>query len=499
MERYEGKLHSKSNATSILKERKDSIRALTQGLAKIPPHAREVEEAVLGALLIEKSVMVVVSSIVQPCYFYDDRNVRVFEAMQRLATKNSPIDLITVSNELRTTAELELCGGLPYLVELTNKVNSAANVEFHARIISEYALKRGLISVGCEIEKFAYEDSSDVFVLLDKIQTQLIEISKFTIRADAKPLGSYKEGFKQQVLAARLLGGISGVATGFSELDMYTSGWQKGHLIIMAGRPGMGKTLSLIQMAKNGAKHFGVRSIIFELEMSGQQLFNRVVSSEEQVTNAQIKRGEVTDEQLDRVMSNPFLDTDNILVDDFSDVDIITLRAKLIKYITEHKVQICWIDYLQLMDGEGNNREQIISKISRALKKMAKDFQIPIVALAQLSRNVEQRGGDKIPQLSDLRESGSLEQDADMVIFNYRPEYYKIEQDEQGHDVKNKIMFRIGKHRDGALGDVWLHCDLANSTICDLDAIPAVKHNPIALPANINGAAAFEHKKETPF
>lgn len=499
------RLKRKSRANDTIKERSDSIKAITQGLAKIPPHAREVEEAVLGALMIEKSALLNVSEILRPEYFYDDRNVRIYEAMQRLSASSAPIDLITLSNELRNTAELEIVGGLPYLVELTNKVNSAANIEFHARIIAEYAMKRALIAVGADIDRFAFEDSTDVFMLMDKLQQDLFSISEKSIRRNYASMASIMTQALTELEARKNhVDGLTGVPSGFTELDKITNGWQKSDLIIVAARPGMGKTAFVVSAARNAAVEFNKGVAIFSLEMASVQLVNRLISSEAEITSEKLKTGKLEEYEWHQLHNRiPKLNSAPIFIDDTPALSLLELRSKCRKLKAQYDIQMIIIDYLQLMSGDksqsgpGGNREQEISSISRGLKALAKELQVPVIALSQLSRSVETRGGDKRPQLSDLRESGAIEQDADMVIFLYRPAYYKIEQDETGRDVSNLGEVIIAKHRSGSLDSAWLkfigqytkftnNDDLGSNTF-------GSSMNSLSIPSSINGLASFEN------
>ncbi|MFN8438202.1 MAG: replicative DNA helicase [Cytophagales bacterium] len=498
------RLVRKSRANDIIKEKTDAIKALTHGLAKIPPHAQEVEEAVLGALMIEKHALLNVSEILRPEYFYDDRNVRIYEAIQRLSANSAPIDLITVSNELRNTAELELVGGLPYLVELTNKVNSAANIEFHARIIAEYAMKRSIIAIGTDIEKLAYEDATDVFLLMDQLQRDLFSISEKSIRRNYASMASIMTQALQELeIRKNHVDGLTGVPSGFADLDKLTNGWQKSDLIIVAARPGMGKTAFVVSAARNAAVEFNKGVAIFSLEMASVQLVNRLISAEAEISSEKLKTGKLEDYEWHQLHNRVTkLTNAPIFIDDTPALSLLELRAKCRKLKAQYDIQMVIIDYLQLMSGDKSgggaqgNREQEISSISRGLKQLAKELSVPVIALSQLSRSVETRGGDKRPQLSDLRESGAIEQDADMVIFLYRPAYYKIEQDETGRDVSNLGEVIIAKHRSGSLDSVWLKFVGQYTKFANNDEFGASTFvsslASLSIPSGINGLSAFD-------
>jgi replicative DNA helicase len=504
------RLKRQSRSNDILKDKSDSIRAITKGLAKVPPHAREVEEAVLGALMIEKNALLNVSEILRPEYFYDDRNIRIYEAIQRLSAESAPIDLITVSAELRNTAELEIVGGLPYLVELTNKVNSAANIEFHARIIAEYAMKRELISVGSDIEKYAYEDSTDVFNLMDKLQQDLFSISEKSIRRNYASMASIMTQALSELEARKnQADGLTGVPSGFSDLDKITNGWQKSDLIIVAARPGMGKTAFVVSAARNAAVEFNKGVAIFSLEMASVQLVNRLISAEAEISSEKLKTGKLEDYEWHQLHNKiGRLNNAPIFIDDTPALSLLELRAKCRKLKAQYDISMIIIDYLQLMSGDksgggaSGNREQEISSISRGLKQLAKELGVPVIALSQLSRSVEQRGGDKRPQLSDLRESGAIEQDADMVIFLYRPAYYKIEQDETGRDVSNLGEVIIAKHRSGSLDSAWIKFVGQYTKFTNNDELGAATFtstlNNLSIPSSINGLSAFDDSASSP-
>ncbi|MAN86493.1 MAG: replicative DNA helicase [Algoriphagus sp.] len=432
-------------------------------LGKVPPQAVDLEEAVLGALMLEKDALTNVIDILKVESFYKDAHKVIFQAILDLFTDSQPIDLLTVTSQLRKNGALEIAGGAFYVTELTSKVASAANIEYHARIITEQAIKRELISIASEIQKDAFEDTTDVFELLDKMEQSLFEISEKNIRKNYSDMKSImREAIAEMESKKHQKDGLTGVPSGFTALDRVTSGWQKSDLVIIAARPAMGKTAFVLSVLRNAAVDHSRPVAIFSLEMSSVQLVNRLISSEAELDSEKIKKGSLAEhEWAQLVHKTAKLSKAPLFVDDTPALSILELRAKCRKLKAQHDIQMIVIDYLQLMSGDskgggnGGNREQEIASISRALKKIAKELAIPVIALSQLSRAVETRGGDKRPQLSDLRESGAIEQDADMVMFLYRPEYYGITEDE-GMSTQGVGEVIIAKHRIGSLDTVKL-------------------------------------------
>ncbi|MEM7551784.1 MAG: replicative DNA helicase [Bacteroidota bacterium] len=435
-------------------------------LGKLPPQAVDLEEAVLGALMLEKDALTAVIDILKPESFYKEQHVEIYRAIVELFNKSEPVDLLTVTQELRESAKLEMVGGAYRITELTTKVNSAANIEFHARIISEQAIKRELIRISSEMQKNAFEDTTDVFDLLDSTEQALFSISESHIKKNYADMRSIMtEAIKEIEARKKHKDGLTGVPSGFTALDRVTSGWQKSDLIIIAARPGMGKTAFVVSAMRNASVDFEKPVAIFSLEMSSVQLVNRLISAEAELESEKIKKGNLAEYEWQQLITKTARLSDSpIFIDDTPALSILELRAKCRRLKQQHDIQMIIIDYLQLMSGEGSrlgsgsagNREQEIASISRALKNIAKELEVPVIALSQLSRAVETRGGDKRPQLSDLRESGSIEQDADMVMFLYRPEYYGITEDEMGHPTNNLGEVIIAKHRNGSLDTVKL-------------------------------------------
>lgn len=446
--------------------RKPSVDLSTMVYGKIPPQAKELEEAVLGAIMLEKSAFDTVVEILKPECFYLEGHQRIYRAMQALAQKSQPIDILTVVEELKTREELEIVGGPYFVTKLTNSVVSSANIETHSRIILQKFIQRELIRISGEIIGDAYEDSTDVFDLLDDAESKLFEITNSHLRKNFDSIDSVLVKTIQRIEDMRSKQDqISGVPSGFPSLDKITYGWQPTDLIILAARPAVGKTAFALNLARNAALNSVKPTPVafFSLEMSSAQLVQRILSAESEIFMEKIARGRLEDHEMkqlykkgiDRLAKAP------IYIDDTPALNIFELRAKCRRLKNKHNLGFIIIDYLQLMSGAGDNkngnREQEISQISRALKGLAKELQVPIIALSQLSRAVESRKeGEKIPQLSDLRESGAIEQDADMVMFLYRPEYYGITANEMGESNKGETHVKIAKHRNGSLDTVKL-------------------------------------------
>ncbi|MFT4062600.1 MAG: replicative DNA helicase [Edaphocola sp.] len=434
---------------------------------KIPPQAKELEEAVLGAILLEKDKLSDVLEILPtPDCFYEPAHQRIFEAIKRLPEKGQVVDLLTVTEELRRSDELELVGGAYYLTKLTMNVVTSAHVLAHARIVMEKYIQRELIRICGEMITTAYEDKTDVFDLMDKAETDLFEISNNFLRKNYSSMQEIIVDTLEQIAQAREeKDDVTGVPSGYPSLDAITGGWQKSDLIILAARPAVGKTAFALNLAMNAAmdKHKPRGVAVFSLEMGNTQIVKRMLSCVTQVRLENISRGRLEDFEFAQIQQRMEpLAKAPIFIDDQAGLNIFELRAKCRRLKTKNDIGMVIIDYLQLMQGsdKAGNREQEISKISRELKMMAKELDIPVLALSQLSRAVETRGGGdkgKIPQLSDLRESGAIEQDADMVMFIYRPEYYGIANDETtGQPFDGETHINIAKHRNGRLDTVKL-------------------------------------------
>ncbi|MEY4874882.1 MAG: hypothetical protein RL708_31 [Bacteroidota bacterium] len=450
------------NPNTRFKQYKNADANLSQFVfGKVPPQARDLEEAVLGAVMLEKDALPSFVDFLKPEAFYVEAHQLIYKAILRLFDKSQPIDILTVAEELRKTGELDVVGGAYYVTELTNRVATAANVEFHARIISQKFIQRELIRTSTEIVRDAYEDTTDVFELLDKSEKSLFDITNQNMRRGYADVGSLMEQATKEILAAaQHQDKLTGVASGFINLDRITGGWQRSDLVIVAARPGMGKTSFVLSMARNAAMMANKPVALFSLEMSSLQLTTRLMAAEASLPIEKLRKGNLAQYELAQLESKVReLSDAPIFIDDTPALNIFELRAKARRLKMQHGISMIIIDYLQLMSGggdnsRGGNREQEISTISRSLKNIAKELDIPVIALSQLSRAVETRGGTKRPQLSDLRESGAIEQDADMVIFLYRGDYYGIEVDENNQPIKGKTEVIIAKHRNGSLETV---------------------------------------------
>ena len=439
-------------------QRKDnSIVAEIAG--RLVPRAVEIEAAVLGALMLEKDAFAEVCDLLSPESFYEPRHVLVYQAIQGLGLSEEPIDMITVTNRLRSDGNLDKIGGPGFIASLTMNVVSAAHVETHARIVAQKYLARQLISFASSIENNAFDESNDVDDLLQEAEAKLFEISQRNLKRDVIQINPLlAKAVEQMQIASQRSSGISGLSTGFHALDKMTSGWQNSDLIIIAARPAMGKTAFVLSMALNIAMHNDPVAV-FSLEMSNLQLVNRLISNACEIPGDKIKSGNLSDLEWTQLMSRmQKLQSVPLYVDDTSGLSMMELRTKARRLVREHDVKLIIIDYLQLMTAgqKLGSREQEVSTISRSLKEMAKELNIPVIALSQLNRKLQDRGNkDKSPHLSDLRESGAIEQDADIVCFIHRPEYYtRSSVDEEGNNIKGKVEFILAKHRSGGVGTV---------------------------------------------
>lgn len=472
--------------------RKTQVDLSTMVYGKVPPQAKDLEEAVLGAIMLEKSAFDTVAEILKPECFYVEAHQRIFSAMQSLANKSQPIDILTVAEELRTKEELEMVGGAYYVTRLTNTVVSSANIDAHARIVLQKFIQRELIRISGEIIGDAYEDSTDVFDLLDDAESKLFEITNNHLRKNFDTIDSVLVKTIQRIEDLRHKNeDVTGVPSGFTALDRVTYGWQNTDLIILAARPAVGKTAFALNLARNAVMHATKQTpvALFSLEMSAGQLVQRILAAESEIWLEKIARGKLEEHEMKQLYARGIqrLAQAPLFIDDTPALNIFELRAKCRRLKNKHNIGLIIIDYLQLMSGTGenrnSNREQEISNISRNLKALAKELSVPIIALSQLSRAVEQRGakeGSRIPQLSDLRESGAIEQDADMVMFLYRPEYYDINTNAEGESIKGLTEVKIAKHRNGSLETIKLKALLHIQKFTNWDEDP---YSGLGLPA----------------
>ncbi len=448
-----------TNIRTALKNKQIQVGPNSEG--KLPPQVLDLEESVLGAIMLDKEAINTVVEILQPESFYKDSHLTIFKAMISLYTKSEPIDLLTVTQELREQGSLDMVGGAYFITQLTARLTSAANVEFHARIIQEKHIQRQLIKISNDTIRNAYEDTSDVFELLDKTERTMFELTNGLMNKQNRSIRDLLvQSLKELQKVKENSNDISGVPTGFAELDRLTSGFQKSNLIIIAARPGMGKTAFVLSIARNLGVNYKRAVAIFSLEMSSIELVNRLLSIESQIPGQTIRDGKLDSAQWEQVMTKiAVLNEAPIFIDDTPQLSVFELRAKARRLKQQHNISLLIVDYLQLMRAEQSNnkngtREQEISYISRSLKALAKELEIPVIALSQLSRDVEKRTNSKKPVLSDLRESGSIEQDADMVMFLYRPEYYHIAEFDNGESSDGMAEIIIEKHRNGSQGAI---------------------------------------------
>jgi replicative DNA helicase len=436
----------------------------------VPPQAKELEEAVLGAILLEKRAFDIAAEILKPESFYVDANQRIFKAMCFLDSNQQPIDMLTVIEALKLGEELDLVGGPYYITKLTNNVVSAANIETHARIVLQKFIQRELIRLSGETITAAYNDSTDCFDLLDQHEKTLAEITTGNIKSnftDTVMVGA--EEINRLYDLQKNPTNLTGITTGYSILNHLTGGWQPTDLIIIAGRPSVGKTALALNFLRNAATSVPVG--MFSLEMGKNQLMRRMLCAESGIWLDKLNNGKMTADELTQiVMANDRINKMKIYIDDTGGMDIYELRSKARRMVSKHKCKLIIIDYLQLMSGEGNktqNREQEISSISRKLKALAKELKVPVIALSQMSRDIEKRKGE--PMLSDLRESGAIEQDADMVIFGFRDDYQHASIGEDIGEISNGAYLKISKHRNGALDKLAFKTDMRVQTWFDLN------------------------------
>ena len=430
-------------------------------LGKLPPQSPEIEMDVLGALLLERGKDIVVLDILTPDSFYKSEHKKIFQAIQDLSTNHQPIDYHTVIDRLKKNGTLDEVGGPGFVVSLSQRVGSSAHIEYHSKIIAEKFIQRELIRVSSEIQSKAYDDSEDVDDLLEFSQQQMFDLALGSVKKDAVRMDAILDEAIQQIEDAKNReDGLSGVPSGYSSLDRITSGWQNSDMVIIAARPSMGKTAFVLSMSRNMTVNHGKSVAFFSLEMSSVQLVTRLISSETELGSEKLRSGNLKDyewQQLEHKITN--LEKARLFIDDTPAISLFELRSKCRKLKTREDIDLVIIDYLQLMTGPKEtkgNREQEVSTISRGLKAIAKELNLPIIALSQLNRSVEMRSGNKRPQLSDLRESGAIEQDADIVMFIHRPEKMGIPEDEQGNSTKGMAELIIAKHRNGAVTDVQL-------------------------------------------
>lgn len=431
-------------------------------LGKVPPQAIEIEEVILGAMMLEKDGLLLgITEIQNKEVFYKEAHQEIFAAIKSLFDQSNPVDIRTVVQELRKSGNIEKSGGALYVTELTDKVSSAANMHYHIKIIKEKWISRKVIEVSSNNLKLAYEDTTDVFELLDKTSMEFLKLNQQLTTKKADTGKAIYKASIDKLAHAMQTPGVTGITTDIPELDKITGGWQTPDLVIIAARPGMGKTAFVVSTTKHIFTDLKKPVLWFSLEMTAVQLMDRLIASESEISAAKLKKGHIDQAEYDLVLSKTqHLYSDLLMIDDTPGISIGQLRAKAIAIKLKYPdLAIIAVDYLQLMHGsknKNNSREQEVSEISSGLKALAKELGLPVLALSQLSRSVESRGGTKKPQLSDLRESGSIEQDADVVVFLYRPEYYGITEYEGGISTEGRADIIYGKNRHGPCAEVTI-------------------------------------------
>ena len=456
---------------------------------RVMPQAIDFEEATLGAMMLDNNATVIVIDQLREEMFYKESHQKIFKAIWQVFSKHDPVDLLSVSRQLRQNGTLEQVGGAYYLASLTNRVVSSANIEYYARILMEKFIQRKLIEVSTETIRNAYDNSQDVLDMLDHAEQRLFDIAEQNFHQSHQKVSELIQEVLDDLQEMKKSGEkLRGLASGFSDLDRLTNGWQKGTLNIIAARPGMGKTAFVLSMARNITVDTGKALAVFSLERSASDLVLRLISAESGFKQNQLKSGNLNDRDWGTLInSTTELANAPLIIDDTAGLSIFELRAKCRRFKQQYDIQAVIIDYLQLMtagtDMKGN-REQEISTISRSLKALSKELDIPVIALSQLNRSVESRvgaGASKRPQLSDLRESGAIEQDADIVIFIYRPEYYKLATFDDGTPSAGMAELMIAKHRNGAVRDIKLRFIADYAKFCDTETQISVP-NPEEIP-----------------
>jgi replicative DNA helicase len=484
-----------------------SVIALQQGI--LPPQSIDMEEAVLGALMIDNSALSEVIDILHKDAFYKEEHKLIFEAITKLFSDSEPIDMLTVAAKLREMAKLDHVGGEYYLAHLSQKVASSAHIEYHSRIILQKHIQRELIGISSRIIEKAYDETTDVLDLLDEAEGELFQVAQGNLKRNYETAETLIKQAIERIEEIAGKEGLSGVPSGFTAVDRVTSGWQPSDLVIIAARPGMGKTAFVLSMARNMAIDHEKSVAVFSLEMSSVQLITRLISSETGLTSEKLRKGNLNQQEWSDLTSKvKDLEKAKLFIDDTPALSIFDLRAKCRRLASKGNIDVIIIDYLQLMTVGNDkkstgNREQEISTISRSLKSLSKELNVPVIALSQLSRAVETRSHSKRPQLSDLRESGAIEQDADIVSFIYRPEYYGMTEYENGDPSDNSAELIIAKHRNGSLEDIRLRFEasLARfSDITDLDNLATFESKMNYGSDDENGGYDFpENRNDAPF
>ena len=487
------------------RKRDDSVNLDTLGLemGNNPPQAPDVEEAVLGAMLGEPTTIDEAMEGLTPGCFYDPRHKMIFEAMSSLVNEHIAIDIITVSDRLRSRGQLEEIGGPVFLADLSQRIGAAAHIEYHIRILKQKAIQRDLITASYDILKESYDDSVNVDELVDTAQTKIFEAIQTREKKDVQEISSIINSVMDNLQALQGITGPSGVPSGFPSIDRVTQGWQKSDLIILAARPSVGKTAFSLNLARNAAVDYNMPVAFFSLEMSADQLGKRLITTESGLPGEKIKGGVKLEDyewtQLEHKLRD--LSKAPLYIDDTPGIPVMEFRAKAKRLVKQKGVRLIVVDYLQLMQGPSElrgMREQEVAAISRTLKATAKELNVPIIALSQLSRNAVQRtGGSGKPQLSDLRESGSIEQDADMVIFIHRPDFVGLSEDPSDRE---KAYIVIAKHRNGEVCDIEMKYKAGQVRFLEPDqALDIQASRPVESAMNASATSSFDDDPNAPF
>ncbi|MDD2289787.1 MAG: replicative DNA helicase [Bacteroidales bacterium] len=456
---------------------KGKARVETVGLdmGKVPPQAIDMEEAVLGALLLEPNASIDIVGVVKPEYFYKESHRKIFTAITDLVSAHNPVDIYTVAEELKKNNLLDEVGGPYYLSQLSMRVAAASHLEYHSKVLTQKFIQRELITTAYGILRDAFDDAIPADELLNTSQQKLFDLGDLNLRRDTRPVRSILGEVLDELSDVQTRDdGLSGLPSGFTSLDRMTLGWQKADLIVIAARPSMGKTAFVLSMARNMTVNHNIPVAFFSLEMPDVQLVKRLLVSETGLSSEKIRGGKKLKnfewEQLNQRIIN--LTKAPLYIDDTPSLSIFEFRAKARRLVAHKGVKIIVIDYMQLMTGPPElrgMREQEVAAISRSLKAIAKELNVPVIALSQMNRSSETRGGNRRPQLSDLRESGAIEQDADIVIFLYRPEYYGFKEDESGRSLEGIAEVIMAKHRNGAVGEFQMRFRSSEIRFMDLN------------------------------
>ncbi|MDR0296179.1 MAG: replicative DNA helicase [Prevotellaceae bacterium] len=493
--------------TSYNKKKDTNIHLAGLELGKKPPQAVDLEEAVLGAVMLEKDAIINIQDLLKPESFYKESHQKIYRSIQELSLQHQPIDIYTVAEELKRKGILEEVGGPYYLAQLTLRVGSAAHIEYHAKVIAEKYIQRALIGISSEIQRDSFDDNINVGELLDTAQQKIFDLGEKNIRSETRHVGNIvADAIKEIETAQQRTDGLSGTASGFIELDKITLGFQPSDLLIVAARPSMGKTAFVLSMARNMAVDHNAPTAFFSLEMSSPHLVKRLITAETGIASEKIRGGQrLADHEWKQLETKVrHLINAPLYIDDTPALSIFEFRSKARRLVKAHDIKVIIIDYLQLMTGPPDLRglrEQEVSAISRSLKAIAKELNVPIIALSQLNRSVETRGGNKRPQLSDLRESGAIEQDADLVFFIHRPEYYGIYDD--GEDANSRSLrgiaqIIIAKHRNGATGEIELRFYSEQAKFANLDDeyLKEIDNKTVPSPGHVTYGSKMNHAQK---